>query len=307
MKRKLIANVLALLVIVLGPSLVRADNLEEYLILNDIGSYKRLVKTWDLSGNEKAIPGYWISKGPGVLIYVKHFWDHVDYTYETVYEHESTDGYAEVQVTQHAGGESDRWLLHELEGTQRFSSDDQGLLGMLEWGTVLIKVNGQRVMFVDGKFKWLSGNKVISVTYEAGETEPEEVFQAYLAKHPSTITMTDSEMKSVAHTQKWIMDEIERRLWLNDKGLEAYANGKTEKSDLFDSLHKNSELFLRYTNKYLGRSMKSDLEEVDNYGYLTKDLEGLKKKHAEFKAWWAMHKLDTPDVPTFEEVERRQE
>jgi hypothetical protein len=49
-----------------------------------------------------------------------HFlWDHSDITYKTEYQSETIHLGMEVQVTQHTGGDSDRWLLHELDKEYR--------------------------------------------------------------------------------------------------------------------------------------------------------------------------------------------
>lgn len=96
---------LLILIILLLPALGFSQEIVDYLILNDIGAYKyRPKRTSEIYGNS------------GVLIPTGHFdLDHNDTTYETTYIHPITILGVEVQVTQHAGADSDKWLLHEVE------------------------------------------------------------------------------------------------------------------------------------------------------------------------------------------------
>ena len=65
-----------------------ADEIANYIILNDIAPYQRYTKDIDPDTEElKTIPGYWIYKNAGVLIGTDHFQlDHYDVTYKTEYQ-----------------------------------------------------------------------------------------------------------------------------------------------------------------------------------------------------------------------------
>ena len=110
-----------LIVIFLFPSLCFSQGLGNSIIQNDIGAYKfRPKPTKELYGNS------------GALVGAEHFdLDHDDITYVTEYILPEPILGVEVQVTQHAGGDSDRWLLHEAEDCYRDSDDDDGRLGLL--------------------------------------------------------------------------------------------------------------------------------------------------------------------------------
>ena len=49
------------------------------------------------------------------------------------------------------------------------------------------------------------------------KSEPLELVRAYLAKFPSTITLTDTELDRKPTMKNGSKDEMERRLWLCDK------------------------------------------------------------------------------------------
>jgi hypothetical protein len=84
-----------------------AINVGDYLIDADIGQYSR------------SYPGA-CPKGVGIVAGVGHSkLDHTDYACDIRYYNEALDLGVEVRVTQHAGGDSDKWLLHEVEDAYR--------------------------------------------------------------------------------------------------------------------------------------------------------------------------------------------
>ena len=150
-----------------------------YLILDDINGFIA-------SKNPSA------GQGPGILAGAGHFYhDHKDMTYRISYFNLQTRVGPEVQVTQHAGSDSDKWLLHELEDSYR--DDEVETLGLLTEGAILRRVRGDKVFWIGlggGSFMWLSSNVVIKISYtDLQGIKPEllEVIQAYLQKFPSTI------------------------------------------------------------------------------------------------------------------------
>jgi len=151
-----------------------------------------------------------------------HFPDHMDTTFEVVYLGDTDDKASPtVQVTQHAGGDSDKWLLHELEDPYR--EDEKETLGQLTDGAILRKIGSAKVYWLGiggGTFAWLSNNLLVKISYidlQAAKPEPLEIVKAYLQKYPSTIPSTLVLDKD--HDIQWIKDEMERRLWLSDKWL----------------------------------------------------------------------------------------
>jgi len=94
-----------------------SQTLSDFLILEDIGSYRR-------AKPEKMFPGWPPTGGPrvydgsGIIGATGHFADHNDKTHVVMYLG-ATDNHASpmVQVTQHEGGDSDSWLLHEVENS----------------------------------------------------------------------------------------------------------------------------------------------------------------------------------------------
>ena len=121
---------------------VYAQNPSDYLILQNIGSYKFSTQSVNPVTDEvKQIPGYTILKNAGVLISTGHFrLDHKDITYKTDYESDVADLGVEIQVTQHAGSDSDRWLLHEVDRNFR------NYYGQPGDSYVMRQINGNTVM-----------------------------------------------------------------------------------------------------------------------------------------------------------------
>ncbi len=91
-----------------------AQNPLSNLILESIGSYSN-------SGKGRG------GKGSGLIAAAGHFFiDHEDITCRTGYYNLQEDLAVSVQVTQHAGSDSDRWLLHEVEDGYRDGDDLDG-------------------------------------------------------------------------------------------------------------------------------------------------------------------------------------
>lgn len=94
-----------------------AQAVSNYLILQDIGDYRFITQTKGfITGKPRAIPGHSVRTASGILTGADHFdMDHDDITYESGYSNRDIKLYVDVQVTQHAGGDSDKWLLHEID------------------------------------------------------------------------------------------------------------------------------------------------------------------------------------------------
>jgi len=259
-------------------AMVSAQQITDYLIMSNIGDF--IVSSNTSSG-----------KGPGIVVGAAHFYrDHADMTYEIDYFNLQTKVGPEVQVTQHVGIDSDKWLLHEVDKGFR---DSYGIPSMsysvrqLNGNTILVDSVGGRY------YRWLSGNKVIAIEYRGSLTqqpEPLEVVQAYLVKHPSTLlVMTLTQLRSIENKTTWIKDEMDRRLWLCDKWFMQLQLKKAEEKDVYRESVKSMNIFLNYRDKYYGRKAADEKNLIA--GYLnTNNGTGIKAKLKEYKDWWVVNK-----------------
>ena len=287
-------------ILILPNSSINAAEVTDYLILNDIGDYQFITQTKDFFTREpKTIPGYTTKTSSGKLVGTGHFdLDHDDITYETDYFNRSAKLVVDVQVTQHTGGDSDRWLLHEAD------RDFRNYYGLPGDSYVMRNIEGNTVMaFGAGgwDYRWLSGNKLIQIEYTdlmMTKPEPLEVVNAYLAKHPSTLpSMTSAELRTDPNKTKWIKDEMERRLWLCDKWFQQLDEGKTEQYKALSAVvNDHLEVFLDYREKYYGISAAEDKQTLSGY-LLAKNDKEIRKKLTEYKQWWAENKTKSISLP----------
>ncbi len=274
--QKILFPVISILIL---PLMVYATTITDHLIDADIGEYSKSY-------------GGSCPKGSGVLAGAGHFkLDHIDYTCDIRYYNEALDNGVEVQVTKHGDStDSRKWLLHELDkGFREY-------YGIPSLSYTPRQIDGQTV-FVDAVggryYRWLSGNKVISIEYHGSLTqfpEPLEVIKAYLVKHPSTLpVLTLKELRSDTNKTTWIKDEMDRRLWLCDKWFYQLQLGKVQQREVFEQNVKSMNIFLDYREKYYG--VKSADEKNLLAGYLnTNNGTGIKAKLDEYKKWWAVNK-----------------
>lgn len=264
----------------------------DFLILQDIGSYKFITQSKNpLTKKIVQISGYTTRNVPGILAGADHFdLDHDDTTYKTDYESDVADLGIEVEITQHAGSDSDKWLLHELD------EDFRNYFGVPGESYGPRMIDGQTILedSVGGaNWRWLSGNKIIMIQYHDSQMEkpePLEVVSAYLAKHPSTLpAMTLAQLRSAESTSKWTKDEMDRRLWLCDKWFEQLQLLKTDQKTALQEAVKSMTVFLKFREKYYG--LKSADEENLLAGYLSQNDEtNIKAKLQEYKDWWSVNK-----------------
>ena len=202
---------------------VRAAEISDYLILQDIGPY-RLCRPEQVFPGEPPVGGARSFAGSGIVAAAGHMRDHADQTYTVMYIGGNGLPSSKVEVTQHAGSDSDQLLMHEVEASYRDGEDSDGRLGLLSGSGIKVReISGSKLLYWGlggGSYTWISGQKVIKIEYtdlQRTKPEPLEVIQSYLQKHPSTVTVTEAELKGNAHNEKWIKDEMDRRLWLCDK------------------------------------------------------------------------------------------
>lgn len=272
-----------ILIIMMLPSLGFTQGTGDYLILNDIGEYVFRPKRIITIGNA------------GVLVPTGHFAGHGDMTYEGIYIHPQTYIGVTVQVTQHSGSDSDRWLLHEVEDGYR---DSDKLEETLDTNVQIRTIDGNNLFFIGiygGKsYTWISNNNIVidigCSSCPNTKPEPLEVVRAYLAKFPSSITMTDAEAKSRAHNEQWLKDEMERRIWLSEKWMALIK--AQNKPDELDKVRKHLEVFLKYREKYLG--VKVTDKELSGLirAEEKRDVVGMEEKVKGYREWWDEHKAD---------------
>ena len=281
---------LLVLISIISYSLARAQNVNDYLILENIGQYK-------LSQPEKLIPGFApvggprAYKGAGVIARASHFSpDHVDLTCEIMYLGGDLNASPTVFVTIHSDSDSDKWLLHELDREFR---NYYGIPGK-SFGPR--QINGQTIienLVAGGSYRWLSGNKVIVIEYHDSQMtkpEPIEVIEAYLAKHPSTMpSFTLEDLRRTASKTTWIKDEMDRRLWLCDKWFYQLQLGKVQQKEVFEQAVKSMNVFLDYREKYYGQKAADEKNLLAGY-LASNNGTGIKAKLDEYKKWWAVNK-----------------
>jgi len=291
MKNKLFLTLL--IAVFFNTTLSFSQNISDYLILQDISSYK-------ISKPEKLIPGFQLIGGPrtydshGIIGATGHFPYHSDKNYTVMYLGETDDlPSPTVQVTQHAGSDSDRWLLHEVEDIFRSNKS----LGALVSGTEIREINSNKI-YNWISYAWISGNVLVYITWTPNPAvqnpEPLEVVQAYLQKFPSTIPTTL--VLDRAHNEQWIKDEMERRLWLGDKWFAQLQVGDVELTKVLRQSVDHMNVFLDYREKYYG--IASTPEKRSLWEYLqAKDDTSIRNKLADYKSWWNTNKAGAINIP----------
>ncbi len=266
----------------------------DYLILQDIGSYKiasQESKLPDRSGPEAD------AHGPGILGRAGHYSaDHADTTYRVTYIGGDGMPSPTVVVTQHAGSDSDQWLLHEIDWEFRNS------YGMPEKTYGPRQINGYTIMENDsdgGCYRWLSGKKVVQIEYrdsKTGKAEPLDVVKAYLIKHPSTLSeKIVSQMNSAENVSAWIRDEMDRRLWLAEKWL-SQIQPSGQLGDKLRSATDSMVVFLNFREKYFGMNAKDDKIALAA-ALKQNNVAAAQARMTNYKTWWTSHKGDAIALP----------
>ncbi|MEE9912057.1 MAG: hypothetical protein K4571_10075 [Deltaproteobacteria bacterium] len=255
------------------------QNVNEYLITKDIGSYSKITRG-GATGS--------------ILTGADHFAiDHSDTALGIAHVNDATKMWVDVQVTQHIGVDSDKWLLHEVEDNYR--DEEYETLGQLIDCAVMRRIDNNRVLWIGiggGTFRWIRNNIVVSISYtdlQGTKPEPIEVVKAYLAKFPSTITAIDAEFKSKAYNIKWIKEEMERRLWLCDKWSMQLQLGKVSQQDMLEALVKHMKVFLNYRQRYYGVKAADEINAIST-ALQANDGTTIKNKLSIYKSWWIANK-----------------
>jgi hypothetical protein len=212
-----------------------------------------------------------------------------DVSYEASYTEPSSKWpFVKVEVTQHSGSDSDKWLLHEVEKSFRDSDDEEGRLGLLHKGSRLVAISNSKVFRYWSTYRWISNNVVVVIDYnDPRKPEPLEVVQAYIQKFPSTIPA--AYVLDQTHDIAWIKDEMDRRLWLCDKWFMQLQLKKVDEKQTFQEAVKNMKVFLDYRGKYYNVKDADDKNLLE--GYLVQNNgTGIKAKLTEYKNWWGLNK-----------------
>lgn len=150
------AVVILLIAIILMPVTGFAQNMSDYLVMGDIGKYT-VSKPQAIFTGQPPVGGPTMNKDCGVLSGADHFTDHEDKTYRLRYMGENENTSPKVQITQHTGGDSDQWLLHELESGYRNNKEMKAKYNSADPIRV---INNNKIWFQQGAYGWLS-NKVV--------------------------------------------------------------------------------------------------------------------------------------------------
>ena len=277
MKNFWIINVLLTLIF---PIAGFSGSISDLLIMQDIGQYKFMGKG---GGN-----------GSGVIIAADHFnKDHVDESYSCLYFNDSLETGINVEITIHSGGDSDKWLGHEVDRAFRNYygvPGDSFAVRVIDGNTIIAAGSG------GWDYRWLSGCKVIHIEYtdlEMIKPEPLEVVQAYLVKHPSTLTQTTSTaLRTDSSKVGWIKDEMERRLWLGDKWFAQIQTIDPKLRDKLKSVTNSMIVFINYREKYYSVIAKNEKIEIET-ALSQNNVAAIQTKLTAFKTWWAEHKGDS--------------
>lgn len=229
--------------------------------------------------------------GPGILAHADHFfYDHRDVNYRISYFDLTTKTGAEVQVTEHSGGDSDRWLLHEAE------RDFRNYFGFPGKSYVIREIDGHRIMAagIGGwVYRWLSSNHVIHIEFtdlQMAKPEPLEIVEAYLAKYPPTLPpMTSERLRSSEGISEWVKNEMERTLWLCEKWFHNYDADGGEAARAIRKVEGLLETFVRYQEEFFPEEIEDiELRLLEIVSAI--DIRGLSDLHSTYDQWWEINK-----------------
>ena len=270
-----------ILLMLIVPASSHAGTATDYLIMQDIGQYKFMGK----GGGQ----------GSGVISAAGHFnKDHTDESYGCMYFNEVDEIGVNAEVTQHAASDSDKWLLHEVERGFRFGDFEEEMTP-----SRFRNLDGNNIFYTKlggGTYRWISNNVVVAISYTdlyQQKSEPLEIVKAYLTKFPSTIPAMTIDK---AHSELWLKDEMERRLWLSDKWFNQLDLQKAELTAALKEVVKHLDVFLKYREKYYGVAAKTDRILLHTYSSQN-NAASLKEKLKEYQLWWSQNKSESINLP----------
>ncbi len=276
-------------------------DVNDYLILQDIGDYKlRTYRNISFTENKRINNNYILKIGVEPFEGGHYIPDHKDIAYITEYSRErikrqpSDDsrskrlrficncGDVDINIVRHMGGESDKWLQHEL--VEEFIRGEDGKEKILT-----TDINGNKVFTMtkcgfalqDVTYGWLHNNVIIKIKCdrEIGyKTTPTEIISAYLKKFPSTIQPVD--------IKKWKRDRTEYELWLGKKWMKQIKNAEPLDDKILTIALKHIFLYLNFREEEYGKKAIDDKKKLWKL-YLAKDLPQINKFVADNEKWLA--------------------
>lgn len=263
-----------------------------YLILNDIDSYKQSSKS-EFMGIKFHNENKNLRE---VDITTKRFVDE-EYNnykvYKTIYIGSLGKSSPMVEIKEYSQRSN---LLHNVEYNYR--DKGWGRIGLLIQGAQLRLIDGNKIIFLEGRgerhYNWVSKNVVVNIICsESNKPEPLEVIQAYLRKFPSTIPASLEFDQN--HTKKWIKDEMERRLNISNMLFERIRTATLPEKKALKEAVDSLNVFLEYREKYFGKESKFEKQLLQE-NLDTNNQTDIKKKLSEYNKWWRENKGESIDL-----------
>lgn len=259
----------------LSTNLSAQENLNEYLVMHNIGSYE-------------IYKGY---QDRGMLIgspEMKNMGNDIEGRYESyraIYSIDEEHAVPKVEIQIH---QNTQWLEHNLQREFRDTVDDE-TLGLRFPSAIVKKLVNSRLFNTrsgGGRYAWLHNNLWIEINYtdlQLVEPEPLEVVEAYLQKWPPTYPTEAT--KLIAGTEQWIKDEMEYLLWVSDRWFAQYDAGKETLKEAMWEVKDKLDDFLRYRAKYFDEDLDEERIAIKNANEST-----LRTKLKEYQQWLAENK-----------------
>jgi hypothetical protein len=258
----------------------------DYLILSDIGSYGQSSKS-EFMGIEFPNENKNLRE---VDITTERLSDEQYFSYKTyktryVCRHGKPSLIVEVKEFHHT-----HWLLHNIQYDYRAHGPER--LGLLIPGAQLRLIDGNKIISSKGnRYSWISKNVVVGISsadLDDDKPEPLEVIRAYLGKFPSTIP--DSLAFNLYYDEKWIKDEMEKRLLISSylfHMIDTVMWSKEKK--VLSQIVDNANIFLDYRAKYYNEQSKDEKQLLQQYLNVSNRKE-IENKVRAFNQWWREYK-----------------
>lgn len=273
----------------------RAEGVGDYLILRDVGVYA-LEKSFIAPG------GVVVGGGEPSMKRCGNEAEGFYASYSVGYDGGENYAGPNVEIRVY---DSTQWIAHEIE--EPFRDGEMETLGLLTDRSVLRKFEANKVYMIaigGETFRWLSGNILVEISHvdlQAEKPEPLEVVRAYLQKYPSTIDMSDAQLKDQDHTKQWIKEEFERLLWVSERWVSLLKDGDAQNKEKLRTAAKHLEEFANYRKAYFkplfGHALDKDIELLQTAHMRPGQEEFIRAKLADYQKWWAGHRNSSIDLP----------
>ncbi len=204
--------------------------------------------------------------------------------------------------------DSPQWMLRDLESDLKEYQD--GVATVTDTSAITKIIDNNPVIKMragGGVYRWISGNKAIFIEYHDLQLEypiPMEVISAYLAKYPSTLPAT-YQIRHPDREKQFIREEFERLITVAGRWVDLIQADDPEKREKLKSAATNLMNFAKYRKVYfssmlgslLGGSMDEDINLLQT-AHMGPDLETIvRTKLTEYQEWWASHENDSISFP----------